>query len=333
MSVNVNKYPDISYSRVDNIKEGQLSEVIKALKESPNLGKLDVREIIGLPQSISKFDTVTFDNESILILEAIDDKFIAIAIKELIFDIKNPKYKASISRPIGKFEDDILLKLKGVDGANGLNGHKGANGGGNGSPGGNGTNGSDGMNGQTKQIPPVYIFVQSIKFGTAGTPDKQFFNLYFPGFDGGNGGKGGDGGAGGRGGDGQNSVSGMFDCKSGAGRGGDGGNGGAGGRGGNGGNGGNGASIYLFAPDSSIFNFTTGNIEAGVAGVLGHGGNAGAPGKGGSGGAATGLCSGSGRNGFSGLIPNPQTLGDGKNGGNGLRGIQIVKSRDNSDLF
>lgn len=327
------KYKNISPSLLDPIPKSQMDDVIKELRASQTRGKLDVRGSMGLPENVAKFDIITFDNEAILMLEALDAPFIAIATKELIFDIKNPQYRAYLSRPIGPLEVAIVKKLQGQDGAAGTDGRRGSDGGGNGGPGGHGGSGGNATPGLTKQIPPIYLFVQDIKFGATGTPEKQYFNLHFPGFPGGDGGIGGRGGNGGAGGNGQNGVPGGFDCKSGAGDGGNGGNAGTGGRGGDAADGGNGGSLYLFAPDAGVFNFSTGNIEGGAAGKPGRGGTAGVPGAGGDGGAPVGWCTGHGRDGRRGNPAVPLTEGDGIRAVPGVRGIQVARSRNNSDLF
>lgn len=329
----LNSYKSIRPSLIDPIAKDQLDEVIKALKASKNRGKLDVRGTMGLPENVAKFDTITFDNEAILMLEALDADFIALAAKELILDIKNPQYRAYLAKPIGPLENEIKKSILGKDGNPGADGARGADGGGNGAPGGHGGNGGNATSGLTKQIPPIYLFVQSIRFGTAGTPAKQYFNLHFPGYDGGDGGTGGRGGNGGAGGNGQNGVPGLIDCKSGAGAGGNGGNAGSGGRGGDAADGGNGASLFLLAPDASIFDFSTGNIEGGKAGQPGRGGTAGRPGGGGHGGAPVGLCLGHGASGRPGNSAIPPSEGDGRPANPGARGLQIARSRNNSDLF
>lgn len=331
--MSLKEYKGIDVGVVMMGAEALFPEVLNSLKSSVSRGKQDVRGIMGLPESVAKFDTVTFDNESVLMLEAMDAKYIALAIKNLIFDIKNPQYRAYISRPIGALEQGIIKQLIGADGTSGGNGSRGVDGGGHGTPGGNGENGGNASAGQTKRIPPIFIFIQSISFGTSGTPEKQYFNLNFSGFSGGDGGNGGSGGDGGRGGDGQNGVPGGFDCKSGAKDGGNGGNAGVGGRGGDGGNGGNGAALFLYAPDKEIFNFSTGNIEPGNAGKPGMGGRPGIPGAGGTGGANVGWCIDTGRHGYRGSIPSPNTFGNGENGVKGMRGTQIAESRNNLDLF
>lgn len=307
--------------------------VIAALKSSPNLGRLDVRGTMGLSESVSKFDTLTFDDRAILVLEPIEVEFIGIAVNEIILDIRNPYYKAFISRLVGSGEDRLIEQLHGRDGARGSNGRDGS---GevsrNGRPGEPGAVGEIGAEGLNTALPPVFVFVQKITFGTEGTPSKQYFEWNFRGLTGGDGGDGGDGGNGGNGAPGKKGASGGFHCRAGAGRGGDGGAAGQGGRGGDAADGGPGATIFLHAPDRSIFDFTTTTIEGGAPGTPGSGGRPGMVGRGARGGPSNPPCK-SGKRGHVGGVPQPPTQGTGSTGIQGPRGQLFTISRNNSDLF
>jgi hypothetical protein len=310
-----------------------LNEVIKAVMAAPNQGKLDVRGAIGLTESVLKLDTLTFDDQAVLVLENLDADFIAIAAKELLLDIKNPAYRAYVSRPIGQMEFDIVNSLRGEDGGPAIHGPDGqGESNRQGLPGGHGVDGSNGTAGRTKLLPPVFFFIQKLSFGKLGAPSRQFLYLNFQGLPGGSGGTGGIGGNGGKGSNGKEGASGAFDCKEGPGRGGDGGNAGRGGRGGNAGNGANGGSLYLFAPSADLFDFSTANIEGGNPGGPGDGGDPGKIGRPGFGGSPNGWCKG-GPRGTPGIHPTPATLGPGDSALPGRRGIQVPHTRDNRDLF
>lgn len=326
-------YPDITIDYFDPRARTLEQSAVDALKKTPNKGKLDVEGVIGLSQSVAKYDLLTFKSDAVLMLEAIDAEFIAIAVRKIVLDIANPKFKAYISRPIGSLESAILTALDGQPGINGKGGVHGQDGahGADGKSGQRGYDGGDGARGKTRQMPPILIFTQELKFGSNATPSKQYFNFYFPGFRGGNGGLAGNGGKGGYGGNGGNGVPGLFDCKDGPGNGGRGGDGGNGGNGGAAGNGGNGGRIYIFAPDVGIFDFTTANIEGGLPGNVGGAGTGGRRGEGGKGGAAVGNCL------FSGGTGKPGRLGKegliGSNGISGVRGEHILANRQNGDIF
>lgn len=316
---------------IKTITKTALNEVITAIKNTPNSGKLDVRGTMGLKGQVFKFDTITFDDSSTLMLESLEFEYVAIAVKELILDIKNPAFRAFLSRPIGTLEQQILSQLNGL---NGINGQGGGNGGTidrvgqPGFPGGSGTNGT---NGGTVQLPQVFFFVQNFKFGTGATPSKQYFYLNFLGLSGGNGGNAGSGGRGGRGGNGDKGASGLIGCKEGGGSGGQGGTGGNGGEGGDGAIGGNGGQLFLYSPSPTMFDFSTANIEGGQGGIGGQYGQGGSGGDGGTGAASVGFCGEKpngryGRGGVSG-----SSMGD--TGQAGQRGGQFVNKRDNTDLF
>lgn len=310
-----------------------IDEVLKALKAAQNNGRLDVRGSIIFEKDVSKFDQLTFQDQSTLVLSSINSPFIALATKTLLLDIHNPKFRASISRPTGQLEDDIVARSNGSDGAPGDNGNHGIGAKDRaGQPGDGGNEGKPGGWGSQVGFPPVFIFVQNFIFGTDATPSEQYFNFFFRGFHGSSGGRGGRGGNGGNGSNGEQGASGIIDCQSGAGAGGNGGNAGRGGPGGGAGQGGNGGTIYLFAPDASIFNFTTTDIEGGLPGTPGQGGEPGTPGKGGRGGKPNGFCK-AGRLGSPGIVLDPPSWGTGQLGIAGVRGVQYVYSRDNSDIF
>ncbi|WP_312994212.1 hypothetical protein [Achromobacter animicus] len=310
-----------------------LDEVIKAIKAAPNLGKLDVRGSMGLTEPLLKLNTLTFDDQAVLILENLDADFIAIAANELLLDIRNPAYRAYISRPVGQLEIDIVSALRGGDGGPGANGQDGqGESNRQGLPGGHGLDGGNGLPGRTRPLPPVFFFIQKLSFGKLGKPSRQYLYLNFQGLPGGSGGTGGNGGNGGKGSNGKEGADSAFDCREGPGRGGDGGNAGRGGKGGTGGTGGNGGSLYLFAPSADLFDFSTANIEGGVPGRPGDGGDPGSNGRPGLGGPRNGWC-GSGPRGNPGAFPTPATYGPGDSALAGRRGIQIPHTRDNRDLF
>lgn len=330
--MDIKNYADSLFPTLLGYRPEDINRAISELKKSPNFGRLDIRGTMGLPNAVAKFDQWTFDDQSVLVLEAIDAPFIAIGVKELLLDIRNPQYRAFISRIGGKKEADVVDKLIGANGAKGFNG---ANGDGErnreGNPGQDGQNGGSGGKGGTKYLPEVFIFVQRILFGTGATPSKQYLNLYFRGLRGGDGGMGGRGGNGGNGAPGKEGADGLFDCKAGPGRGGNGGNAGRGGSGGDGGNGGDGGILHLAAPDAAVFNFTTTDIEAGRGGVGGLVGSNGTPGTHGRGGPANGHCMNGPDGSDGGVLVGAQ--GPGNDGRLGNRGMLFTISRDNSDIF
>jgi len=312
------------------LKSPILDEVIGQIKATPNSGKLDITSTIGISNSVIKYDVLTFRDNGVLILEAVDAEFIAIAIKRLVLDFTNPYQKAYITRPVGLTEDTLVEKLAGATGRNGVNGRDGSgevNRQGN--PGEAGESGHDGLPGETLILPYLYIFVQEITFGAAIEPGRQYIDINYSGFTGGNGGDGGKGGNGGRGANGKEGATSGFDCK---GRAGHGGRGGDAGQGGQGGTGSMGGRMLLFAPDKHTFDFVNGIIEGGEPGRPGRGGNPGIPGRGGFGGSRNGWC-GPGGKGVDGRYADPPSLGEGLPGSQGARGQQIIQSRNNSDLF
>ena len=238
---------------LDRITRPALEEVVAAVRLQPNSGKLDVRGAMGLKEAVLKYDTITFDDGALLMLEALAAPFIAIAARELLLDIKNPAYRAYISRPVGALETAIVLRLKGADGLVGPSGPAGGTADRIGQPGHPGQLGFDGADARTLNMPPIFFFVQRIKFGQLANPGRQHLFLNFQGFQGGSGGFGGQGGNGGKGGNGENGVSDIWGCREGGGGGGRGGSGGGGGHGGNAAAGGNGGSLYLFAPSADMF--------------------------------------------------------------------------------
>lgn len=287
---------------------------------------------MNLMDSVAKFDTLSMDDGAVLVLDKIDAPFIAIAVKRLVLDIKNPQYRATISRPVGSAADAIVQKLAGAPGSPGASGAHGGVRDRIGQPGGPGTPGTDGLPAATRQLPPIFFYIQEMVFGTGATPSKQFLMLNFAGFQGGRGGTGGTGGDGGNGGNGEAGASGPFGCNEGGGFGGNGGAAGPGGHGGDGGAAGNGATVYMFAPDTNLLDFSTTNIEAGMPGPGGQGGTRGEPGKKGKGARANGFCEGR-SDGRPGAVPNPPNFGNGDDGAPGRRGLLIPKNRNNLDLF
>lgn len=233
----------------NSLSTGAVDAVIAKIRAAPNRGQFDVRGSMALPDSIAKFDTLTFSDQAVLVLEALDSPFIAIAARRLVLDIKNPQYKAYLSRPSGKAEDAIVSSLRGGDGNPGTRGSPGQ---GDvnrqGMSGHAGGDGESGWGGSTKEIPPVFIFVQDIEFGVLGEIGQQFMFLFFQGITGGAGGIGGKGGPGGDGGAGKAGASSIIDCMEGPGRGGDGGSAGRGGAGGCGGTGGRGGVCISLVP-------------------------------------------------------------------------------------
>lgn len=307
-----------------------LADVVTAVKGAANRGRLDVRGTMGITEAVSKFDVLSFTDNSILMLEALDAPFIALAAETLILDIQNPLYKAYLSRPVGSQEAKILATLSGFDAGPGRDGGNGV---GNGNPGHPGTGGGDGGHARTLQMPPIFLFFQQFKFGKATTPLRQYFNFVFNGIPGGSGGLGGNGGNGGKGAAGQDAVPGFPDCKAGAGNGGRGGAAGSGGRGGDAAIGGDGAFVEIYAPVISILDYSTTDIEGGPPGQPGKPGQEGSPGTGGPGGKAKGNCFGSGSRGPMGPYANPRNFGMGNYQWPGSRGQLQIITRNNVDLF
>jgi hypothetical protein len=289
----VTKYRRSVFEELPSAPRGLIDEVIKSIKASPNKGKLDVRGSMGFSGNLLRLDTLTFADRSVLVLENVEADYVAIAARDLVLDIKNPQYRAAISRLVGEAEEKLFaLKLDGKPGTTGFSPpyKHGYIDGKNGLPGDPGGPGGGGGNGEVQKIPPFFFFVQTISFGEYGNFGEQFFDFHFNGLRGGNGGDGGRGGNGAQGSRGKQGIDQAFDCKHGPGNGGDGGTAGPGGRGGNAANGGPGGTITLLAPRANLFNFTTAYIEAGIAGIPGKGGDCGLRGPAGDGGASNGHC-------------------------------------------
>ena len=323
-----------------------LSEITTEIKAAPNGAKLDVRGTMGLGGKIGKFETVTFVDKSILVLEAIQEPYIAVAIRRLLLQTNNPSFIATITCPnytwlihegiqIGPFNIPIPGGLDGLGGANGENGVDGkGNDGRTGRPGGDATDGRPGEHGLRFNLPPIFIFVGSIEFEPGASADQQYFNFRFEGLRGGNGGDGGNGGNGGSGGSGRGGVYNAIKCTQLAGDGGPGGAAGSGGRGGDGADGGDGANLYLFAPDPKIFDLTTAFLDGGRPGRGGNPGRPGRSGRGGFGGAGAGWCLGNGIRGRDGRHPNPPDYGPGVTATqSGRREVQKVSTYDVASLF
>src|SRR5688572_17189757 len=106
-SGDITEYQTSVFDQLYSIPQDIIDEVIKAIKSTPNSGQLDIRGSVGFSGNLKRLDTLTFADKSVLVLENVDADFIAIAAKELVLDIKNPQYRASISRLLGEKEKQL----------------------------------------------------------------------------------------------------------------------------------------------------------------------------------------------------------------------------------
>ena len=306
-----------------------IQTVVDRVRNAPNTtDKLDVRNVLKIPagEDLVKCDTMTFSDRSTLMLLGNQHPYLAIAAKRLVLDIVNPSFQAQITRPLGADEATLLAQIDAPNGSAGTHGREGVGEvGRNGNPGSPGGQGTDGGDGATLGLPPLFLFIKEVRFGAAADPNRRYLDINWNGYRGGNGGQGGLGGNGGRGARGKEGATSAFDCKDGPGRGGRGGDAGRGGAGGDAGSGSEGGYVFLFAPQSSMFDFATANVEGGPAGTPGFGGRSGRAGSGGQGGPRNGWC-GTGPDGADGVQPTPAPRG--AVGSPGARGRQFVFSRD-----
>jgi hypothetical protein len=316
------------------INSDEISDFLEIAAAAPFEDNLNIQGPQEFDANLLKFTTITLHPNSGIQFNNEDAPFNAIITKHLqLRDVES-----TVILGLAPSDRD----LSGGIGNNGDNGTPSYNPDANSGAiaGGHANDGTRGGDGKTLHRPQLML-----AFGTIEGPDgpldaSQIRRLNVEingrGIDGGNGGRGGPGGTGGNGQGGSHANSGLFSCNRGPQDGGAGGNGGRGGKGGDGADGGNGATVYLVGPGELARNASLWFIDTrgGMPGDRGRGGKMGAGGIGGRGGGPRGLCSGNGARGARGIVPEPTTLGDGKEGENyGERGNILLVDFPVGDLF
>lgn len=252
-----------------------IDQVLNLVKSAPNQGAYQVftgvRRFSG---SLLKVSTLTFQEESTLLIEAGDRDLIVIAANEVLFDA--PQLRLEIRLTHRTSRDGVPgATIEALPQAVRPKGER------HGPHGADGRTGNPGGHGEDRTAPTV-IFIFGSMAVRSGTIDKELLDatLVFNGVQGGHGANGGTGQNGQQGAKGRDASWSGFKCRHAAGSGGNGGSGGLGGPAGEGGDGADGADLIFYGPDESLSLLKFFNtINEGASG-----GRPGSPGGGGSGG-------------------------------------------------
>lgn len=274
-------------------------EVLEKIRKAPVEGNIySVNDYAQeYSKQILKADTITFHENSNLVLSNINEPWVAIVAKNLQFtEPDRPNkiiYRAAWTPQVYQRPAQPATPGAPVKAPVGANGTDGTSGNG----------GATGSNGDTPpRTPDVYLIVGNI-VNKLNKPVPQSLYLVFDmrgmnGGDAGPGGVGGNGGPGGDGGDGDYHSPDRYPlspgCVASAGRGGAGGIGGLGGTGGIGAPGANGAALYYAAPQNVLYSLSYAQVfnQPGVGGAGGLSGTSGVTGPDGARGAHPGTCRG-----------------------------------------